>query len=167
MDSMKCGKFVAELRRKKEWTQVELADRIGVTDKAVSRWETGKGYPDVSILKPLSDVLEVTVNELLSGERISLENWQDKAEEAIIHTLKEKKHILRMTNLLIFLISAFSLYISLKLFYNMAIFADERNSAPVLVCGGWCWLFMDWFRLALLAFVSVVSGIKLFTDYRK
>ncbi len=167
MDSIKCGKFIADLRREKEWTQVELAEMVGVTDKAVSRWETGKGYPDVLILKPLSDVLEVTVNELLSGERIPVENQQDKAEEAIIYTLKEKKHVLRMTNLLIFIISAFSLSISLELFYNMAIFADEYNSSPVLVCGGWVWLLMDWFRLALLAFASIVSGIKLFTEYRK
>ncbi len=167
MNSIRCGKFIAELRKDKKWTQTELAQAVGVTDKAVSRWETGKGYPDVSILKPLADMLGVTVNELLNGERIPLENRPHIAEDTILRTLKAKKRILRLTNLLILVISAVCLYISLKLFYNMALFADEYNTSPVLICGGWFWLLMSWLRLALLAVVSVASGIKMVADFRK
>lgn len=68
MDNKKIGDYISMLRKKKQLTQKELADRLGVTDKAVSKWERGAGYPDISILKPLSDILGVTVNELLEGE---------------------------------------------------------------------------------------------------
>ncbi|SMC71299.1 helix-turn-helix domain-containing protein [Papillibacter cinnamivorans] len=167
MNSIQCGRFISELRRERKWTQTELARTLGVTDKAVSRWETGKGYPDVSILKPLGDTLGVTVNELLSGERISPENRQNRAEETILRTMKSSRRVLRLTSLLIFIIGVFCLVISLKLFYNMAVFADEYNTSPAVVCGGWPWLLADWLRLALLAVASGASGIKFFADLRK
>lgn len=64
-------------------------------------------------------------------------------------------------NLVIFLLSVLTLVISLKLFYNMAIYSDEYNSSPVLVSGGWFWLSMGWLRLALLVVISILSGMKL------
>ena len=73
MDLQKTGEFISDLRKKHGWTQSELAEQIGVTDKAVSRWETGRGFPDVSCLTALADVLEVSVSELIRGERIELE----------------------------------------------------------------------------------------------
>ena len=71
MDPTLTGRFIAELRREKGWSQKELAERLTVTDKAVSRWETGKGFPDTSLLKPLGDALGVSVGELLSGGRLT------------------------------------------------------------------------------------------------
>lgn len=164
MDSIKTGKFIAMLRKDKELSQRMLGEKLNVTDKAVSRWETGKGYPDVSILSELSSELGVTINEILIGERIPLQYQQNRAEETIIKTLKEKNHILWIINFFIFLISGFSLYISLKLFYNMGIYVDEHNTSPDVVCGGIFWLNMDWLCLALLAVVTFFSGIKLFTS---
>lgn len=79
MDHQKTGFFIAALRREKGWTQKELAERLGVTDKAVSRWETGKGMPDVSLLKPLSETLGVSVNELLAGEAIEPEQVMERS----------------------------------------------------------------------------------------
>ena len=78
MDAKTTGRFIAELRKQKGYTQKELAEKIMVTDKAISRWETGKGLPDTSLLKPLGDILGVSVGELLSGKII---------EEADIHSL--------------------------------------------------------------------------------
>ena len=69
MDHLKMGSFIAELRKGKNMTQRELADRLHVTDKAVSKWETGKGFPDVKILEPLAQELDVSLVELLKGER--------------------------------------------------------------------------------------------------
>lgn len=69
MDARKTGELIAALRREKGWSQSELADRIGVTNKAVSRWETGRGYPDVELLPLLARELEVSISELLEGER--------------------------------------------------------------------------------------------------
>ena len=74
MDPIKTGKFIKELRTQKKLTQKGLAEKLGCSDKAISRWETGKGFPDVTYLLDLSEILEVNVNELLLGNRINKEN---------------------------------------------------------------------------------------------
>ena len=81
MDQIKIGKFIAELRKEKEMTQKELADKLGVTDRAVSKWENGRGMPDVSLLRKISDTFEITVNELLSAEKIDDKDKAQKLEE--------------------------------------------------------------------------------------
>lgn len=81
MDPIKTGEWIAARRKEKELTQKDLAARLGVTDKAVSRWETGKGYPDISLLPALAEELDCTVNELLSGKRLSPEEAPAAAEE--------------------------------------------------------------------------------------
>ena len=73
MDATKCGAFIAKLRSERGMTQKELSEALNVSDKAISRWETGKGYPDVSSLMALSEFFSVSVNELLSGKRIDIE----------------------------------------------------------------------------------------------
>ena len=70
MDQIKTGKFIAERRRAKHLTQRELAEKLLVSDKTVSKWETGKGLPEVSLMMPLCEILGINVNELLSGELI-------------------------------------------------------------------------------------------------
>ncbi len=89
MDAQKIGEFIKEQRKLKCLTQKELADKINCTDKAVSRWETGRGIPEISMLLPLSKILEVSVNELLSGEKIEEEKLLEKTEEVIIETITE------------------------------------------------------------------------------
>ena len=69
MDSKKFGEFIATIRKEKGWTQAELAEKISVTDKAVSRWERGLGFPDINTIKPLADVLEVSVLEEISADK--------------------------------------------------------------------------------------------------
>jgi len=97
MECIKTGAFIAVMRKQRGWTQSELAEKIGVTDKAVSRWETGKGYPDVSLLKPLSEALDVSVNELLTGEEIGPEHLREKSDDLLINTLAaSKKRVRRM-----------------------------------------------------------------------
>jgi len=87
MDSQKIGKFILEMRQTKGMTQKELANKLMVTDKAISKWETGRGLPDMSLLKPLSEELCVTLNELLCGEKISKEDLSEKSEEVVMDTI--------------------------------------------------------------------------------
>ncbi len=70
MDNMKTGALIAQMRKEKGMTQKALADSIGVSNAAVSKWETGKGFPDISMLEPLSNALGLTVSEILAGERL-------------------------------------------------------------------------------------------------
>ena len=90
MDQVKTGAFIAELRKEKGLTQKEVAEKLGVADKTISKWETGRGLPEVSLMMPLCEVLGITVNELLSGEKISADKYVDKAEEHLyeLQTLK-------------------------------------------------------------------------------
>ena len=86
MDKNITGRFIAELRKQKGFTQKELAEKLMVTDKAISRWETGKGLPDTSLLKPLGDVLGVSITELLSGKRIEEVDMKEQADNIILES---------------------------------------------------------------------------------
>ena len=87
MDLDKIGKFIALNRKNKGLTQEQLAEKLGVTNKTVSRWETGKYMPDLSLLKPLSEELGITLNELLSGEKIEEQKIVENTEKNIINTI--------------------------------------------------------------------------------
>ena len=87
MNQEKIGKFILELRKEKNMTQQELADKIGVTDRAISKWENGRGLPDLSLMKPLCDELGISINELISGEKIDKKEYQDKFEENVLNTI--------------------------------------------------------------------------------
>lgn len=81
MDQTRIGTFIAVLRKEKGLTQKELAEQIGISDKTVSKWETGNGMPDIAYLSPLCEVLDINVNELLSGEKLPSEEYLGKAEK--------------------------------------------------------------------------------------
>ena len=91
MDQIKIGKFIATCRKNKKLTQVQLAEKLNITDRAVSKWETGNGMPDSSIMLELCKELGITVNELLSGEVIKMEDYDKKAEENLIEMKKQKE----------------------------------------------------------------------------
>lgn len=91
MDQKKTGAFIAQCRKEKNLTQMQLAELLGITSQAVSKWENGRGMPDVSLLQPLCDVLDISLNELFSGEHISAEGYKEKAEENISKLFKEKQ----------------------------------------------------------------------------
>ena len=89
MDQVKIGKFIAACRKKENLTQMQLAEILGITDRAVSKWETGKSLPDSSIMLELCGVLKITVNDLLSGEKISMENNNQNSEQLLLDMAKE------------------------------------------------------------------------------
>lgn len=93
MDQVKIGKFIAECRKSKNFTQSNLAEHFDISDRAVSKWETGKCLPDAGIMVELCSLLGISVNELLQGERITMENYETKAEETIVK-LSEKNEII-------------------------------------------------------------------------
>lgn len=100
MNAEKTGKFITKIRGELGLTQRELADRIGVTDKAVSKWETGRGFPDVGVLEPLARELGVSVTELMSGERFDPEQPEkinSQADSTVLETLRYVKQMSRKT----------------------------------------------------------------------
>ena len=89
MDQLKIGKFIADCRKRKNLTQMQLAEKLGITDKAVSKWERGVAMPDTSIILELCDILCISVNELLCGEKINMENDNQKTEQLLLDMAKE------------------------------------------------------------------------------
>ncbi|MBR3968314.1 MAG: helix-turn-helix domain-containing protein [Clostridia bacterium] len=89
MDQVKIGKFIAECRKNVNLTQMQLAERLNITDRAVSKWERGKAMPDTSIMLELCDILCISVNDLLSGEKINMENNNQKNEQLLLNMAKE------------------------------------------------------------------------------
>ena len=89
MNQIKIGKFIAERRRCEGLTQMQLAERLNITDRAVSKWECGRAMPDSSIMLELCSILNISVNELLSGEKIIMENNEQKNEQLLLDMAKE------------------------------------------------------------------------------
>lgn len=116
MDQIRTGKFIADMRKEKGLTQRQLADRLTISDKTVSKWECGNGLPEVALMLPLCDVLGVSVNELLSGERLSDTDYRKKAEDNMMDLMKEreqnkKKVWLQIAIAIFVLLPAFALMI--------------------------------------------------------
>ena len=91
MDQIKIGKFIAECRKKANLTQMQLAEKLNITDRAISKWENGKAMPDSSIMLDLCNVLSISVNDLLSGEVVTVENYNKELENKLIEMVKEKE----------------------------------------------------------------------------
>lgn len=112
MNANATGRFIAELRKKQGYTQKELAEKLMVTDKAISRWETGKGLPDTSLLKPLGDILGVSVGELLSGKRIEGAETKNQEDKIILESLNYSKRMASSLARVILFIIGLALMIS-------------------------------------------------------
>ena len=91
MDQVKIGKFIAECRKKENLTQMQLAEKLNITDRAVSKWETGKAMPDSSVMLELCDALKITVNDLLSGEVVTMDNYNKELENNLLEMIKQKE----------------------------------------------------------------------------
>ena len=90
MDQVKIGQFIKAIRKEKDLTQREVAESLSISEKTISKWETGNGLPDVSLMLPLCELLEISVNELLSGERLDEKRYLEKAEQNIMSLIEEK-----------------------------------------------------------------------------
>lgn len=112
MNQVEIGKFIAKCRKEKNLTQAQLAEKLNITDRAVSKWETGKSMPDSSIMLEVCEILGITVNELLSGEEVDMENYEKKADENLI-ALKRKDENNMNRNIVISIIFSATLLIGL------------------------------------------------------
>ncbi len=113
MTSKDCGKFICNLRKEKNLTQKELSEKLNVSDKAISRWETGKGFPDVNSLLSLSEFFEVSVNELLAGKRIEKENLREITENNVINAIEAQEKTVKKKKFQMIICSAIFLVLLL------------------------------------------------------
>ena len=90
MDQIKIGRFIAERRKSLNLTQMQLAEKLGITDRAVSKWENGKAMPDSAIMLELCEILQISVNDLLHGEVIAMENYNKELENTLVDLVNQK-----------------------------------------------------------------------------
>ena len=114
MDNEKTGKLISSIRKDKGLTQKQLADSLGVSNATISKWETGKGFPDISLLEPLASVLDITVSEVLAGERHKNNDENNSLINDLVEiSIKEQNRKIKVTNWIIAITVAL-LYISIS-----------------------------------------------------
>ena len=174
MEQEKIGKFIAKCRKEKGITQFELAEKLGVTDKSIGNWENGRNMPDLSLFKPLCDELGITINELISGEKISKDKYQEKFEENIVNTIDySTKRVNKYSDLIGLLLIIFGLFISMS---AIMIFPSESSWGSIYSVFGIVIFVIGiskltskikyYKRLLLILFIFLGSiGILFITDY--
>ncbi|MBQ8535331.1 MAG: helix-turn-helix domain-containing protein [Bacilli bacterium] len=127
MNQQKIGKFIQESRKNKNLTQVELAEKLGVSNRTISKWENGNCLPDYSMFNILCDELDISINELLSGEKLNEKNYQKKLEENFVSTIdyNNKKRNKTIKKFIILLIVIFLLYFLYKAFIVYFYYKDN------------------------------------------
>lgn len=174
MNQEKIGKFIAECRKQKKMTQSELGEKLGVTEKSISNWENGRNMPDLSLFKPLCDELGITINEIISGEKINKEDYQEKFEENIVNTIDySTKKLNKYSHFISLILIIFGLFVSIS---AIMIFPSESSWGSIYSVIG-IMVFMvgisrvtssvKWYKRLLLIFLIFISamGVLLFTDY--
>ena len=144
MEQVKIGKFIASKRKEQGLTQLQLAEKLGITDRAVSKWETGKSLPDASLMPELCKLLKITINDLLCGEVVSVENYNEKAEKALLEMVKKEemqnKKLMMYENVI-----GFGSTISFLVQVLVAVFFVKNTTAQIL--------------LFILAFAFLIVGV--------
>ena len=133
MNQEKIGKFIAKKRKEKNLTQIQFAEKLGVSDRSVSNWENGKNMPDMSLFPIISKVLNITINDLMSGEIVEKKEYQQKFEENIIYTIDKK--VKKENRLLkIILLTLFIIFFVLVMFVSIeSIYMKSNiNSYPLI-----------------------------------
>ena len=174
MNQEKIGKFIAKCRKEKNMTQSELAEKLGVTDKSIGNWENGRNMPDLSLFKPLCNELGITINDLMSGEKIDKEKYQEKFEENIVNTIDySTKKVNKYSNVIGLLLVIFGLFISMS---AIMIFPSESSWGSIYSVFGVIIFIIGISKLTrhiklskrlLLIFIVFIGtlGILFFTDY--
>jgi len=125
MNQEKIGKFIAKSRKEKNITQTQLAEKLGVSDRTIGNWENGRNMPDLSLFKPLCNILEISLNDLMSGEKVDDDSYQERLEENIINTIDyTNKKIENKNNFIGLILIIFGVLISIT---AVSIFPSESS----------------------------------------
>ena len=148
MDQVKIGKFISECRKKNNLTQMQLAEKLNITDRAISKWETGKAMPDSGIMLDLCNEIKITVNELLSGEMIDMKEYDKKAEELLLEMHKQKEQSDRRLLTIEIVMGVITLILYIALVMGVG-FLPIKESIQVLI------IMLATILIVIMAFVAL------------
>ena len=151
MNQEKIGRFIAQCRKQNGFTQASLAEKLGITDRAVSKWENGKSMPDASIMLELCGLLKINVNELLMGEHVAMENYKEIAEQNLIEMRKQEEQAnKRLMSAEYFLVTLAVIASLAMIIIGLLLAAENWIAAAVLCTLG-----------ALIIISAIVYGLKI------
>jgi len=154
VDQEKIGKFIASCRKEQGLTQAVLADKLGITDRAVSKWETGRSLPDASIMLELCDLLNINISELLSGERVAMENYRETSDALLLEMKKQEE---KANKRLLHAESVFTILImiaSLTMIFAGCFVAKAHQALGIIMCT----------LGVVIAFAGAFTGVKIEHD---
>lgn len=154
MDQIQIGKFISECRKELKLTQAQLAEKLGITNRAVSKWETGKSMPDASLLLELCEILNISANELLCGKRLSEEEQKVEAEKNTMAYLVTREELEKLQILTEILVLA-GIVIACTLTSVLAVTVMEK--IMTLACGCFVWGFGLWLKIKVRKAINGIS----------
>ena len=173
MNQEKIGKFIAQMRKEKNLTQEELGNKLGITKNAISKWERGLSLMDLALLKPLSEILEVSINEILQGEKIENNKYLDKYEDNIVKTINYSNQKItkyqRIIALILIIMGLIVIISALMIFPSESSWSSIYSIFGLLlfILGIYVLLKFKWYQKLIITFLIFLSsmGLLLFTDY--
>ena len=158
MDRIRIGRFIAGERKKKGYTRKQLAEKLGISEKTVSEWECGNGFPEVSLLLPLCGELGITVNDLLSGEPVSGEDYREKAEDNMVEMIGEREAN-RKQFMLTFVLGGVSIVSFITLLIVVSVYTDAiPQPVKAILTGVACAIFA-------VGFLAMIEGQRIIGYY--
>lgn len=154
MNQEKIGRFIALCRKQNGFTQASLAEKLGITDRAVSKWENGKSMPDASIMLELCGYLKINVNELLMGEHIAMENYKEIAEQNLVEMRKQEEQANKRLMSAEYFLVTLAVVASLAMIITGILIATENWIAAAVLCS----------LGALIIISAIVYGLKIEHD---
>ena len=154
MNQEKIGRFIALCRKQNGFTQASLAEKLGITDRAVSKWENGKSMPDASIMLELCGYLKINVNELLMGEHIAMENYKEIAEQNLVEMRKQEEQANKRLMSAEYFLVTLAVVASLAMIITGILIATENWIAATVLCS----------LGALIIISAIVYGLKIEHD---
>lgn len=174
MNQEKIGSFIAKSRKKKNLTQAELGELLGVTEKSISNWENGRNMPDISLFNPLCEILNISVNELLSGKKLESSEYQKKFEENMISVIIYSEKVVNQKNKLLgFILMLLGIFITV---FGLMVFNPLGHACSFSIVIGEMFSSVGFFKIIksksyikniiyLLLFFVLYMGSILFFDY--
>jgi len=145
MDQIKIGSFIAECRKRENLTQMQLAEKLGITDRAISKWENGRAMPDSSIMIELCEILKISVNDLLCGEVVTMENYNKELEKRLLEMVKQKEESDKRLLALEWVVCILSMIVLLVPIYIASYLQMEDWQRIVLCFSGFVPCFIGFF----------------------
>ncbi len=154
MNQEKIGKFIAKCRKENGYTQATLAEKLGITDRAISKWETGKSMPDASIMLELCELLKINANELLTGEHIIMDNYKEIAEQNLVEMRNQEEKVNKKLMRAESFLTILSVVASLALIIAGVLIAELNPTIGIVLCS----------LGSLIVFLGILYGVKLEHD---